>query len=140
MGVRDARLRPDTADYYYDLAPREDWRCFQRSWSDGAVITQTPAADCADFVYSGAKIQRGLILDEWLLCEHSLDGMAGLIAIEDEERREAIWWEFVELACGADTASYYYVIDFDDEWRCKRKVWSDSESPALTPPVAKLIL
>ena len=124
---------PDTADYYYDLDPREDWRCFQRSWSDGAVITQTPAADCADFVYSGTRIQRGLILDEWLLCEHSLDGMAGLIAIEDEGRREAIWWEFVALACGVDTATHYYVIDFDDEWRCKRKAWSDSESPALTP-------
>ena len=123
----------DTATHFYYIDVDDNWRCKLDSWPVTEQPTPSQTLICDDFEYLGTENQRALIFKEWLECKHGIAGVDEFRAISDDARLNSIWWEFVELACGADTASHYYTIDFDDNWRCKRVEWSDNEQPTATP-------
>ena len=125
----------DTSRHYWIIDFDDDWRCQQKAWPATEQPTPTPSQTrvCDDFEYLGTENQRVSIFKEWLECKHGIGGVAEFRAISDDARLNSIWWEFVELACGIDTATHFYTIDFDDNWRCKRLAWSDL-TPTPTGP------
>ena len=123
----------DTATHFYYIDVDDNWRCKLDTWPATEQPTPSQTLICDDFEYPGTENQRVSIFKEWLECKHGIGSVDEFRAISDDARLNSIWWEFVELACGADTASHYYTIDFDDNWRCKWEAWSDL-TPTPTGP------
>lgn len=124
----------DTSRHYWIIDFDDDWRCQQKAWpaTEQPTLTSSQIMDCDDFEYRGTEDQRIDIFSEWLRCEHDMDLM-GFADLTGDDRQAELWWGFVVLACGPDTEQYYWDIEIDAGWRCKREAWSDNDQPTPTP-------
>ena len=117
----------DTSIYFWFI--NEDWECKREFW--GNVDNST--SNCSPVELTGTFRNRLLEFERWLDCEHDIDGFT-FLELLDKGVNQAIWWQFIEVACGPFTPEYNWEINVDFE--CEQVLWRTEETnPSSCRPV-----
>ncbi|MCY4008171.1 MAG: hypothetical protein OXF22_00240 [Anaerolineaceae bacterium] len=106
----------DSNSSYWNI-DYDSWECEQ--------IPRGEITQCEPDDLTGTIINRILIFEQWLNCEHDIDYMIFLNTL-NEFRQSEILREFAWLVCSSETDDDSWYID--ENWECQKEVQDDGYS------------